>query len=316
VEVDNYRVQLENFYGPLDLLLHLIRQEEVDIYDIPISRITKQYIAYLEMMKKLEINLAGEFMVMAASLMEVKSRTLVPREQVEEEEEGDPRLELVRKLLEYKKFKELAKKLLTLADQESLRYPRVPPDIEFEKPEDEDDTIELNLWQLCSYFAKVQKQTLLDMPVSILYEDIPIETIMDDIVRRFSSGGRLSLWDMLGHEKGNKVRLVSHFLAVLELAKQRRIRLVQTDDFTDIDMTLLPNAAADVPAGGNGGPSLTEAQAALGAEVTPVKCACQADAVPAGDAAAAAVDPPAGTVAPTAAEPSAATETPTDRPVV
>src|SRR3989338_5253833 len=108
-----YKVKLEVFEGPLDLLLYLIKKEEIDIYDIPIAKITDQYLEYLELMKLLDLTIAGEFLVMAATLMHIKSRMLLPPDQLEEagEEEADPRTELVRRLLEYRKFKEAAQDL-------------------------------------------------------------------------------------------------------------------------------------------------------------------------------------------------------------
>src|SRR5262245_3983965 len=124
--LEAYRVDLEVYNGPLDLLLFLIRRDEVDIYDIPIARITQQYCTYVRMLERIDPNLAGEFLVMAASLMELKSRTLLPTPPETEEPEDleDPRMELVRQLLEYKKFKDAARALSEAADQQALRFPR------------------------------------------------------------------------------------------------------------------------------------------------------------------------------------------------
>ena len=117
-----YRVALDTYNGPLDLLLYLIRKEEVDIYDIPIARITEQYRQHLELLAEINVNVAGEFLVMAAILMEIKSRMLLPTEQGLEEEEEDPRAELVRQLLEYKRFKDLARELGARAAERSLKF--------------------------------------------------------------------------------------------------------------------------------------------------------------------------------------------------
>ena len=124
----DYRVQLDIYNGPIDLLLYLIRKDEVDIYDIPISRITDQYLEYVDVLHELEPNLAGEFLVMAATLMEIKSRMLLPTEAVDEEtgEPIDPRSELVRQLLQYKQFKDAASWLGEAGENQSLKYPRVP----------------------------------------------------------------------------------------------------------------------------------------------------------------------------------------------
>jgi len=120
-----YKVKLEVFEGPLDLLLYLIKKEEIDIYDIPIAKITDQYLEYLELMKLLDLNIAGEFLVMAATLIHIKSRMLLPPDQLEgeEKEEEDPRAELVRRLLEYKKFKEAATELSHMEKQQKNYFP-------------------------------------------------------------------------------------------------------------------------------------------------------------------------------------------------
>src|SRR3989338_9239973 len=124
----SYRVKLEIFEGPLDLLLYLIKKEELEIHDIPIAKITEQYLEYLELMKILDLNIAGEFLVMAATLMHIKSRMLLPPEAIapEEEEEEDPRAELIRKLLEYKKFKEAAGQLSVMEREQSKVFVRLP----------------------------------------------------------------------------------------------------------------------------------------------------------------------------------------------
>lgn len=153
----DYRVNLDIFAGPLDLLLYLVRKEEVDIYDIPIARITDQYISYIEMLKSLDIDLAAEFMVMAATLMEIKSAMLLPKaepEQVASEDFSDPRAELVRQLLEYKKFKDAANLLDAAADRQQERFARpdslisqLSPDTEVEI-----DIEQVSVWDLLEAF--------------------------------------------------------------------------------------------------------------------------------------------------------------------
>src|SRR5436190_9977893 len=119
------KLRLETYYGPLDLLLHLLREQELDILSIPIARVAEQYVKYLEMMEKLDINVAGEFLVMATTLMEMKSRTLAPRSvEEEEEDEGDPRLELIQQLLQYKRYKDLARQFAKLSDTREKMYGR------------------------------------------------------------------------------------------------------------------------------------------------------------------------------------------------
>ena len=138
--MSEYKVKLDSFAGPLDLLLYLVRKEEVDIYDIPIAHITEQYIQYVEMLKMLDIDLAGEFLVLAATLMEIKSVMLLPRPELEADEDADsqdPRAELVRQLLEYKKFKDAANLLQDAAEQRQQRFTRPDAILERVKPTEE-----------------------------------------------------------------------------------------------------------------------------------------------------------------------------------
>jgi segregation and condensation protein A len=183
MEFINYKIQLENFYGPLDLLLHLIRENELDPLRIPISKVTDQYLTYLEMMQKLDINLAGEFLVMASTLMEIKSRTLVPiyAPEAEAEEEQDPKFELIRRLLEYKRYKDLSAKLRQLMEFQSKTFARSrlgrAEELKNERTEElkdgdtekqtEEPEVELDIWQLVKSFAKVSREIVLDTPTAI-----------------------------------------------------------------------------------------------------------------------------------------------------
>jgi segregation and condensation protein A len=176
--MSDYRVDLDIFAGPLDLLLYLVRKEEVDIYDIPISRITQQYIQYLEMLKMLDIDLAGDFLVMAATLMEIKSAMLLPKSDIEEQSQeqggGDPRAELVRQLLEYKKFKDAANLLQDAAEERQLRFTRSNYILEKVKPQQEPeiDLDQVSIW------------TLLEAVDAILQAMSIIGTIISKTIRR------------------------------------------------------------------------------------------------------------------------------------
>ena len=159
-----YRVNLEIFAGPLDLLLYLVRKEEVDIYDIPIAKITDQYINYIEMLKSLDIDLAGDFLVMAATLMQIKSAMLLPKaepDEVDIEDLADPRAELIRQLLEYKKFKDAANLLEATADEHKERFARPDTIIERLKPdtEPEIDIEQVSVWDLLDAFDSIMKAT-------------------------------------------------------------------------------------------------------------------------------------------------------------
>ena len=154
-----YKVQLEIFEGPLDLLLYLIKKEEVNIYDIPIARVTEQYLDYLNLMQLLDLKLAGEFLVMASTLMQIKSKLLLPvEERKQEEEEEDPREELVRRLLEYKKFKEVAERLERLEQAQSQVFRRrASGQIEDQAGADGEEYFEASLFDLISAFSKILK---------------------------------------------------------------------------------------------------------------------------------------------------------------
>src|SRR3990167_9337508 len=162
-----YKVKLEVFEGPLDLLLYLIKKEEVDIYDIPISRITKEYLEYLELMQLLDLNIAGEFIVMAATLMHIKSKILLPKDptQEEEAEEADPRAELVRRLLEYKKFKEAAGELSHMASKQKGVFGRITAESPVAPDPEEAEFFEASLFDLITAFTKVMK----DIPKEIFH---------------------------------------------------------------------------------------------------------------------------------------------------
>ncbi|MFW6133679.1 MAG: segregation and condensation protein A, partial [Planctomycetota bacterium] len=155
----DYRVQLDVYNGPLDLLLYLIRREEVDIHDIPIARITEQYLQYVNLLKALDPNLGGEFLVLATQLMEIKTRMLLPAPEALEGDGDadalDPRAELVRQLLEYKAFKDAAGDLAEAAEQQALRFPRAPA-----RPEADDDEVDLadaQVWDLFDAFSKLME---------------------------------------------------------------------------------------------------------------------------------------------------------------
>lgn len=164
-----YKVKLDVFEGPLDLLLYLIQKEEVDIYDIPISKITDQYLEYLELMQLLDLNIAGEFLVMAATLMHIKSKLLLPPDETEEidRQEEDPRAELVKRLLEYKKFKEAASELSERESTQKHFFARVGSGVKTDElPPPEDKFFEASLFDLITAFTKVLK----DVPKDAFYQ--------------------------------------------------------------------------------------------------------------------------------------------------
>ena len=244
----DYRVDLDIYNGPLDLLLYLIRREEVEITDIPVVRIAEQYLAYLDLLQSLDINVAGEFLVMAATLMEIKSRMILPRPEMiaddgeRPEDEGDPRMELIQQLLEYKRFKDAADDLGSLEDEQSRRYSRPPAQVVI-GPEDQryalDELLQgVQLWDLLNAFAKVMKSINL-APREVIYDDTPIEEVGRQIIgmirqRKSMLFSEIFLDLFRDREQVSRTHLISAFLAILECIRQRIIGIEQAKDFEDL----------------------------------------------------------------------------------
>jgi segregation and condensation protein A len=240
-----YRVALDVYNGPLDLLLFLIRREEVDIHDIPIARITEQFVQYVELLRQLDPDGVSEFLVLAATLMEIKSRTLLPRPPMEEagEEMVDPRLELVRQLLEYKKFKDAARYLDDAAAERAKRHGRslvlVP------LPSDEIEVEDIDIWDLCDAFSRLLEQTGQREAVQhIGIDDTPVALHAADILDALErAGGMQSFTEIfLGRRKPEMIGL---FLALLELIRRRRVRASQDRPFGTIWLHLLDPTPLD-----------------------------------------------------------------------
>lgn len=229
----SYKVKLEIFEGPLDLLFYLIKKEEIDIYNIPIAKITEQYLEYLELMKLLDLNIAGEFLVMAATLMHIKSKMLLPPVEGEEEmpEEEDPMEELVRRLLEYKKFKEAAAQLCQKGLRQKDFFGRGAPPLESDANGEE--YFEASLFDLISAFTKVIK----DVPEQLFHEVIKDEFTVDekihDIFHLLVANPVLSL-NRLFSEAKSKLEIITTFLAVLELMRLKEITVKQSRTFGEI----------------------------------------------------------------------------------
>lgn len=243
---EEYKVRLEVFEGPLDLLLYLIKREEVDIYDIPIERITKHYLEYMETFQTLNIELAGEFIVMAATLLYIKSRMLLPVDQQlpeEDAEDDDPRWELIRQLVEYKKFKEAAERL---REREALRdamFPRMPatPDL----PPVENLLIEeVGLFDLINAFQKVLKrlEPKQEDLREIFAENFTVGDKIDAISRLTASGVPLR-FDELFSGSASRAEIVVTFLAMLELIRMKLLKVRQEAVFGEIWIERPPDAA-------------------------------------------------------------------------
>ena len=237
---EDYKVDLEVFEGPLDLLLYLIRRDELDIYDIPIEKITVQYMEYLDLMRKLDLDIAGEFVVMAATLMVIKSRMLLPvdrrtAEDVGDEEWVDPRLDLVRQLIEYKKFKDAAGKLaeFEVLAQESFDYGGGRPKFEKTAADAADALAHIDLFDLLTAFQEVLAR-LNEVPQEELKGirwSVPDK--MDMILERTRDGGQVA-FSTLFTAQSPRGEVIVTFLALLELLRQHRIIVYQNAAFHEI----------------------------------------------------------------------------------
>lgn len=244
--MEDYKVKLDVFEGPLDLLLYLIKRDEVDIYDISIERITKQYLAYLEAFQVLNIELAGEFIVMAANLLYIKSRTLLPVDLQmadEEAEEEDPRFELIRQLIEYKKFKEAA---ASLRDQEALReslFPRSPVTPEL-APQETLLVEEVGIFDLIHAFQKILKR-LEKKPENlreIFAENFTVSDKIDHVLRVMQVGVSLRFEELFA-DAASRTEIVVTFLAMLELIRLKQLRVRQEAHFGEIWIDRINEAA-------------------------------------------------------------------------
>src|SRR5262245_8520365 len=229
----DYQVELDSFRGPLDLLLFLVKRNEVDICDIPIARVTEQFLQYLNVLELIDVEWAGDFLVMAATLMEIKSRMLLPRSEEAGADEDDPRRELVRQLIEYKKFKDAAMFLEAQAERQLSRLPRQPAETVLALDPAQQPLHSVELWDLVSAFGRLMRETLALQPSQIVVDETPLHVYMELILRRLAQEGRLPLFSLFTppHTRG---RLVGLFLAVLELMKGRQVGAEQPDEFGDI----------------------------------------------------------------------------------
>ena len=238
-----YKIDLDTYNGPLDLLLYLIRREEVDIYDIPITKITNQYMAYLNKLQSIDIGLAGDFLVMASTLMYVKSQTLLPRSEITDEDDmEDPRLELVKQLLEYKRYKEATSTMTRLSEERSQRFSR-PEERLIDDGKEDDGKLNLDdvdVWKLAQFFSGFMKQTLGDVIQKIVYDDTPVHVYMDKVLNRLTRASAVSLKELL-YESQGRSELIGFFLALLELVRLKKIKLEQTQDFDEIQITANDN---------------------------------------------------------------------------
>ncbi len=253
---NDYRVELDAYSGPLDLLLYLVKREEIDLHDIPIARLTEQYLQHLQLLQQIDIDLAGDFLVMAATLLEIKSAMLVPSAASASEDPAqapasviDPRLELVQQLLAYKRFKDAANDLEDRYEQWSRRFAHLPvapqrSAAETDEPTDagelEIDLEDAHVLDLCEAFARIL-ETVGQGPRAheVVYDDTPISLHAEDIVDRLQREGAMTLQQIFVGRK-TRAEMIGLFLATLELTRQRRIRIVQDKLAGEIRVELRP----------------------------------------------------------------------------
>ena len=247
-----YQVQLQNFEGPLDLLLFFIKRDELDIYDIPISYITEQFLDYIHFLDELDLSIASEFIYMASTLMAIKAKMMLPREETEEEEltEEDPRYELVQTLLEYKRYKEMGEDMVRIDFKAREKYSRgfVEPDIvEDDQEQETDDTLkEITMLDLMAAFKNAMLQKQEEVVHNVEQFETSVEIQSNYVLDTLRSQGRTSFTGLCESLK-SRIMVVVTFLAILELAKEQDVVLYIGESSQDfhLDLPTIDEANAD-----------------------------------------------------------------------
>ncbi len=233
-----YEIKLDIFEGPLDLLLYLIKKNEIDIYDIPIALITRQYLEYIEMLRSLNLDLAGEFLVLAATLLHIKSRLLLPvEEDPSAQDEEDPRAELVRQLLDYQAFKEAALELDRRPVLERDVFTRLRPAVEPNDPEDPEVFVEMDVFDLVKAFQQIFARLDKADMIEIEAEEMSLADRINEIMDRLMERRHLTFADLIGARTDRRWILYT-FLALLELIKLRMIKAYQGESYGTIRLFL------------------------------------------------------------------------------
>ena len=247
-----YKVHFEVFEGPLDLLLYLIKKEEVDIYEVNLTKLATQFIEYIDTMRLLDLEIAGEFLVMASTLMYIKSRELLPVEQqaqVEGEEEGeDPRWELIRQLVEYKKFKDAAAQLQTLETRQEHTFPRIPGKLDFAEPAAQPVKPEATIFDLLNAVNAVLKRfEKREGAAREIFEDKwSVSEKIESILKTIGDRGTVRFSELF-ESAASRPEVVCTFLALLELIRLKQLVCVQPEAFGDIEIGRAQNIAPTAP---------------------------------------------------------------------
>lgn len=232
----SYKVRLELFEGPLDLLLYLVKKDHLNIYDIPISEVTEQYLRYLELMQLLDLNIAGEFLVMSATLLQIKSKMLLPVDESQTRaEEEDPRAELVKRLLEYEKFKEIAQDLRQreLNQQEIFKRPKLEADMEM--PVKSDVYFEASIFDLINAFSKALEGVPKNLFYEVIKDEFTIEEKVHQILHFLLVQESIKISELFSQAK-HKIEVIVTFLAILELIRMKEIIACQKGLFDEIEI--------------------------------------------------------------------------------
>ncbi len=248
--MSEYTVCLEHvFHGPMDLLLHLVREQEVEIHEIEISRVIAGYLEYLEALRELDLELAGEFLLMAATLMSIKARSLLPCEEVDLEGELDPKDELIQRLLEYRRFKEASQSLhWSQLEREKLAPRGSFPELDRERREPTLDLGELSAWDLLGAFSRLLRETLANRPHHVQGDPRPLRFYVAELARRVRDRGRVSLGVLLGEIDAAPTRetLVGAFCALLELVRLGVVTAAQDAPRGEIALVFQPEVEGDI----------------------------------------------------------------------
>ena len=230
----NFRVDLDIFRGPLDLLLYLVRKHEVEVAELPIAPITEQFLQYLELLKELDVNAVGDFLDMASTLIEIKSRMVLPRAEEVEETLEDPRQELVQRLLQYKRYRDAASILEERSRRWQEHYPRLANDLPTRKRNLADEPIhEVELWDLVSAFGRVIRENVATRPSNIVYDETPIHIYMQRIHARLMREGKIAFGELF--QPGmHKSSYIGMFLAILELVRHHGVWAEQNELFGEM----------------------------------------------------------------------------------
>jgi segregation and condensation protein A len=234
-----YQVVLEAFRGPLDLLLYLVKREEVDVRDIPVARVARQFLEYLDVLTMIDVERAGDFLVLAATLTEMKSKLVLPHAEDSVEPEEDPRHQLVQQLIQYKRFKDASALLESQGERHALRLARQPSAV---GPSNAPQRLQpVELWDLVSAFGRLMRETMTQQTHDVIVDQTPLHVYMETILARLAQEQRLPFAALFTapHTRG---RLVGLFLGVLELTKQGQIIPEQGEAFGEIWVSLAPES--------------------------------------------------------------------------